>query len=202
MARYGMVINLKRCVGCYACVMACKAEHITPQHVFWNKVLVEEKGIYPNARISFLPVLCNQCAKAPCEAVCPTGATHKRADGIVGVNQEKCIGCGYCVLACPYRQRTFNEKSAGYFPDKGLTMLEQQGYTEHTRGTVTKCDFCQHRLAQDKLPACVIACPGKARIFGDLDDPRSEVARTLGAYSAYRLLTGLGTEPSVYYIAE
>ena len=202
MARYGMVIDLKRCVGCYACVMACKAEHITPPKVFWNKVLVEEKGTYPNARMTFLPVLCNHCANAPCETVCPTGATYKRPDGIVAVNQDKCIGCGSCVVACPYRQRTYHERSAGYFPDKGLTMLEQRGYAEHTRGTVTKCYFCADRLKKGQTPSCVAACPAKARLFGDLEDPKSEASRALGKNSAYRLLMGLGTEPAVYYIPE
>lgn len=202
MTRYGMVIDLKRCVGCFACVMACKAEHITPVHVFWNKVLVEEKGIYPNGRMTFLPVLCNQCAKAPCETVCPTGATHKLADGVVAVDQKKCIGCGYCVVACPYRQRTVNEKKAGYFASKGLTALEEQGYKHHQRGTVTKCNFCHERLAQGKEPACVVACPAKARLFGDLHNPDSEAARALGRHSTYRLLAGLDTEPAVYYIPE
>lgn len=202
MARYGMIIDLKRCVGCYACVMACKAEHITPANVFWNKVIVEEKGTYPNARMTFLPVLCNQCAKPPCETVCPTGATYKRSDGIVAVNQDKCIGCGYCIVACPYRQRALNEKSAGYFKGKGLTSLEQTGYKGHTRGTVTKCNFCYKRLEQGKMPACVIACPARARIFGDLDNPESEAAQTLGRRSAQRLLSGMNTEPAVYYIQE
>ncbi len=202
MARYGMVIDLKRCVGCFACVMACKAEHTTPAKVFWNKVIVEEQGTYPNARLTFLPVLCNQCANPPCETVCPTGATHKQPDGIVAVDTKKCIGCGYCVVACPYRQRTVNEKQSGYFAAKGLTKLEQQGYQQHQRGTVTKCNFCQARVTQGKLPACVTACPAKARLFGDLADPASEPSRALGRYSAYRLLPGLNTEPAVYYIPE
>lgn len=202
MARYGMVINLKRCVGCFACVMACKAEHITPAQVFWNKVIVEEKGSYPNARMTFLPVLCNQCANPPCETVCPTGATHKQINGIVAVDSTKCIGCGYCVVACPYRQRTVNPKKAGYFKDKGLTPLEEQGYLGHQRGTVTKCNFCQERVTHGKEPACVVACPAKARLFGDLENASSDAAQALGRHSAFRLLPGLNTEPAVYYIPE
>lgn len=202
MTRYGMVIDLKRCVGCFACVMACKAEHTTPANVFWNKVLVGEQGEYPNGRMTFLPVLCNQCANAPCQTVCPTGATYKRPDGIIGVNQKKCIGCGYCVVACPYQQRTVNEKQPGYFAAKGLTTLEKQGYPAHQHGTVTKCTFCHERVAQGKQPACVVACPAKARLFGDLKDPASEAAQALGRSSAYRLLANLDTEPSVYYIPE
>ena len=202
MARYAMVIDLKRCVGCFACVMACKAEHTTPANVFWNKVIVREKGTYPNARMTFLPVLCNHCTNPPCAAVCPTGATHKRLDGIVGVDTHKCIGCGYCVVACPYRQRTVNEKQAGYFEKKGLTKLEQQGLPQHQHGTVTKCNFCEDRLRQGKLPACVVACPAKARLFGDLEDSKSEPSLALGRCSTYRLLPELNTEPAVYYIPE
>lgn len=202
MARYGMVIDLKRCVGCFACVMACKAEHHTPAKVFWNRVQVQEQGVYPNARLTFLPVLCNQCANPPCESVCPTGATYKRPDGIVGVDQGKCIGCGYCIVACPYRQRTLNEHQAGYFASKGLTPLEQQGYTEHQKGTVTKCSFCPERLAAGKEPACVAACPARARLFGDLDDASSEAAKALGRSASFRLLVGLHTEPAIYYLPE
>jgi Fe-S-cluster-containing dehydrogenase component len=202
MPRYGMVIDLRRCVGCYACVMACKAENVTPANVFWNKVLVEEKGAYPNARLTFLPVLCNHCDNPPCETVCPTGATHRRPDGIVAVNQDKCMGCGYCVVACPYQQRTFNHKTAGYFPARGMTPLEEQGYKSHTRGTVTKCTLCVHRISQGQQPACSAACPARARIFGDLSDPDSEASRLLGRRPAYRLLAGLNTGPAVYYIPE
>lgn len=200
MARYGMVIDLKRCVGCFACVMACKAEHHTPAKVFWNRVQVEEKGVYPHARLSFLPVLCNQCANPPCESVCPTGATYKRLDGIVAVDQRKCIGCGYCIVACPYRQRTLNEQQGSYFGDKGLTQLEERSHTEHQHGTVTKCSFCHERLAAGKEPACVTACPARARLFGDLDDAGSEARRALGRSTSFRLLTALNTEPAVYYL--
>lgn len=202
MARYGMIIDLRRCVGCFACVMACKAENSTPAQVLWNKVLVEEQGVYPHARMIFRPVLCNHCGNPPCETVCPTGATYRRPDGIVAVDQNKCMGCGYCVVACPYRQRTFNHKTAGYFTAKGLTPVEERGYKHHARGAVTKCTFCHHRLAKDQQPACAAACPARARIFGDLADPAGEAARLLGRRSAHRLLDGLGTEPAVYYLPE
>jgi molybdopterin-containing oxidoreductase family iron-sulfur binding subunit len=182
--------------------MACKAEHLTPSSVYWNKVIVEEQGTYPNARLSFVPVLCNQCGNPPCESVCPTGATFKRADGLVALDQGKCIGCGYCIVACPYRQRTLNGNSPGYFQEKEATPLEQAGSNHHTKGTVTKCNFCYKRLEQGKLPACVAACPARARIFGDLHNPESEISQLLGRKSAKRLLANLGTDPAVFYIPD
>lgn len=202
MARYGMLIDLRRCVGCFACVMACKAEHATPKGVTWNRVIVEEKGEYPQARMSFKPILCNHCSNPPCLSVCPTGATSKRPDGIVTVNAKKCIGCQYCVVACPYQARSFNKASEGYFPKYGLTVLEQQGYKQHIKGTPGKCVFCYERVDQGKDPACVVGCPGRARIFGDLDDPNSEVARLIKEHKPYRLIEELGTEPKVYYIPD
>lgn len=202
MARYGMVINLKRCVGCYACVIACKAEHGTPANVFWNKVDVHEIGTYPNARMTFRPVLCNHCSNPPCETVCPTGATFKKDNGIVGVDADMCIGCGYCVVACPYKQRTFTPKKAGYFPEKEETAYEKENKEKHTAGTVTKCVFCEERVAKGLKPACSTACPGGARIFGDLDDPNSEISKLLGSNKHYRLLPELNTEAAVYYIPD
>lgn len=202
MARYGMLIDLRRCVGCFACVMACKAEHSTPKGVNWNRVIVEEKGEYPKARMTFKPILCNHCSNPPCLDVCPTGATSKRPDGIVTVNSNKCIGCQYCVVACPYQARSFNKKSEGYFPEYGLTTLEQQGYKQHLKGTAGKCIFCYERVDQGLSPACVVSCPGKARIFGDIDDPQSEISLLLKEHKAFQHLTHLGTGPAVFYISD
>jgi Fe-S-cluster-containing dehydrogenase component len=202
MARYGMLIDLRRCVGCFACVMACKAEHATPKGVTWNRVIIEEKGEYPEARMTFKPVLCNHCSNPPCLNVCPTGATSKRADGIVTVNQKKCIGCQYCVVACPYQARSFNKKSEGYFPKYGLTLFEQQGYKQHVKGTPGKCVFCYERVDRGLNPACTVSCPGRARIFGDLDNPQSEISTILKGTEAVQLLKNQGTGPAVYYIPE
>lgn len=202
MARYGMLIDLRRCVGCFACVMACKSEHSTPKGVTWNHVIVEEKGEYPQARMTFIPTLCNHCTNPPCQKVCPTGATSKRADGIVTVNPQKCIGCQYCVVACPYQARSFNKKTEGYFPKYGLTPFEQQGYKQHLKGTPGKCVFCYERVDQGLDPACVVSCPGRARIFGDLDDPQSEISELIKENETFQLLKNQGTQPSVYYIPE
>lgn len=133
MAKYGMVIDLKSCVGCFACVIACKAENATPAGVFWSQVTVQEEGQYPSARISYLPRACMHCEEAPCVAVCPSGATYKRSDGIVALDQNKCIGCRYCQTACPYDARVFIDKmegaGAGIYLIGGFTAAIQQNAT-------------------------------------------------------------------------
>jgi len=200
MARYGMVIDLKRCIGCHACVLACKAENATGPGTFWSKVADEEEGQYPSVRRYFLPKLCMHCQDAPCIEVCPTGASYQRDDGIVLVDPEKCVGCGYCIVACPYGARYLNEEQTGYFKE-GLTPNEVIGYKKHKLGVVEKCTFCVDRLKEGREPACVKICLTKARYFGDLDDPSSEVSKLVTFKHGSQLLKELGTNPSVYYLA-
>jgi len=205
MARYGMVIDLKRCYGCYACVMACKAKNFTPRNVFWARILKGERGSYPNTMRQALPVLCMHCKDPSCKTVCPTGATGQQDDGIVFVDKEKCMGCKYCAMACPYGARYHVDKWESYFPE-GAPISEYEEYAKEKwesqagTGVSTKCDFCRDNLAKGRDPECVIACPAKARTFGDLDDPRSEVSELIKKYRGSVLNPELGNDPSVYYL--
>lgn len=121
MMRWGMVIDLKKCVGCYSCTVACKEEHYVPPGVFFNKVLITHIGKYPAVTKEILPVLCNHCKDSPCVKACPTGASIQREDGIVYVDSDKCMGCRYCVVVCPYQQRTFFDHYTDYFNGYGPT---------------------------------------------------------------------------------
>ena len=206
MTRYAMVIDLKRCTGCFACVMACKVEHQTPPKVFWAKVLRSERGKYPVVTRQPIPVLCMHCKEPECEKVCPTGATKKRDDGIVIVDNKICVGCRYCVVACPYGARYFVPKWTDYFTGKDQPSSKYAEYArkkwlaENDKGVVTKCTFCVERVEKGRKPACVDACPAEARTFGDLDDTSSEVSQLIKKRKGFRLQEELGTDPSVYYL--
>lgn len=207
--RYGMAIDLRRCVGCEACTIACKQENHTPPGVAYAKVIKQEVGEYPHVRRTFLPILCNHCDDPPCVPVCPVGATWKREeDGIVVVDYDICIGCRYCVTACPYGARYFDFGDNYYEP---LNAFEEQPSHEYGRtwdrtnggspiGNVRKCTFCLHRLARGEEPACVQTCMPRARIFGDLNNPESEISRLIAERRHTRLKEELGTEPKVYYL--
>jgi molybdopterin-containing oxidoreductase family iron-sulfur binding subunit len=200
-----MVIDLKRCYGCYSCVMGCKVKNHTPPGVFWSRILKGERGTFPNTVRQALPVLCMQCEEPSCMEVCPTGATQKQDDGIVIVDKDKCMGCKYCIMACPYGARYSVEKWESYFPE-GLELSPYEEYAKESWerefgvGVATKCDFCRDRLAEDREPACVEVCPAKARTFGDLDDPDSEVSILIRRHRGTVLNPELGNEPKVYYL--
>lgn len=197
--RYGMVIDLKRCIGCYACQLSCKAENGTPPGVFYARVLKKEEGQYPTVRQLFLPVLCNHCENAPCVDVCPTGASFQWEDGIVDINHDKCVGCRACMMACPYSNRYYNDGPQNYHPS-GPTAYEKARVARHQTGVVMKCNFCRDRVRAGELPACVANCPTVARYFGDLDDPNSEVSRLIKERAGFTLLPEAGTKPAVYYL--
>ncbi len=201
MTRWGMVIDLDRCVGCNACTVACKIENGTPPDHYWARVYTEETGTFPETKTTYVPALCNHCADAPCVTVCPTGASHTREDGIVLVNDKICIGCRACMMACPYSNRFFLRNGAletGYHGER--TDYEDYKWSLFTEGTVTKCTFCAHRVDDGLLPACVVTCPTEARVFGDLEDEDSDVSVLIRERGGTQPLSELGTNPSVYYV--
>jgi tetrathionate reductase subunit B len=177
--KWGMVIDLRKCIGCHSCSVACKTENEVPPAVFRSWVKLMDKGAYPNARSLSLPVLCNNCENAVCVKVCPVKASYKRDDGIVMVDPHKCVGCKYCMAACPYQVRHLNP----------------------IRRYVQKCSFCYQRVDAGLLPACVETCPAKARVFGDLNDPTSDIVKLLVENPTSVLKPESGTKPNVFYIA-
>ncbi len=211
--RWGMLINLVKCVGCNSCAVKCQQEHFLPPDILWGRLLVSETGAYPQATKHLYPVLCNHCEDPKCVNACPTQATQQREDGIVWVDADKCVGCRYCVMACPYQVRTFLAAKEECYPGQGLTEFEQIGEKvfPHQIGTVLKCNFCMERVDggikrglkpgvdREATPACVITCPAKARYFGDLDDPKSEISTLIRKWRPVPLRPEYGTEPSVYY---
>lgn len=215
MSKWGMVIDLKKCVTCYACILACKQEHFLPPNIFRSRLLVGEKGKYPNAKKFTYPIQCNQCDEAICIEACPTGATYKREDGIIAVDPDKCTGCQHCVMLCPYQQRTcYYGEQKEYFPGQGSTELETIGEKlyPHQEGIIVKCDLCSERIDagisrglkpgidREATPACVNICMCKARVFGDLEDPESNVSRLIRERNGYCLHPEFSTRPSIYYI--
>jgi len=204
--RYAMVIDLDRCIGCQSCSVACRAEHLTEKGMLWQTVLKLEAGEFPFTRKVFIPKPCMHCTDAECVRVCPTGATRQLPEGITTVDPQKCIGCEYCILACPYEVRAV-KRNLSYFGI--LTPLEKvaktnEGPQSAPRNTVLKCNFCLPRLGKGSLPACVSNCLTNAITFGDLDDTESEVAKTLRKSSGkiYQLLPAEGVHPNVYYTSE
>lgn len=205
--QYGMVIDTRACMGCHTCAVKCKQANNLPAGIRWNKVHSEGGdgmdamgGEFPNCSITFRPVACQHCGNPACVAACPTGATYKDDEtGIVMQNYDECIGCQSCVKACPY------EGVRSYLDGEPEWYLEgaQGGWGIATpiANTVSKCTLCHGRVEQGLEPACVHVCPGRARIFGDLDDPESEVAKLIAAGSAEQLNPEAGTSPSIYYLA-
>lgn len=194
---YGMLIDLKKCIGCHACAVACKEAHGTPPKVTRAHVEIEYVGNYPDVRMTAYPMLCMHCENAPCVEVCPTGASFKREDGIVAINKDECIGCKSCMSACPYGARYYREDENGYFGGT-LNEYEEVMYPTMPKGTVDKCTFCADRIdaGDGRVQACVAACPAGARVFGELDDLRSQAEAAEG----FQLLSEEGTNPSVWYL--
>lgn len=200
MTRYGMTINLDRCVGCHACSVSCAINHGLPKDVRWSSVKEAEAGTFPSVESVSLPTLCMHCKRPLCLASCPTGATYQTEEGIVLIDQETCIGCGTCVQACPYGARHLVGELRGNHDDGALTAFEEHVYAAHKASTAEKCTFCVDRLENGEQPACVATCQAHARLFGDLDDPTSDVAVAAADKRARTPLAGENTEPSVLYL--
>jgi len=176
--RWVMVVDLRKCIGCQACTVACSTENRIPAGQFRTLVNHYEIEKDNTPRSAMLPRLCNHCEDPPCVPVCPVQATYQRTDGIVVVDNTRCVGCAYCVQACPYDARFIN----------------------HETKTADKCTFCVHRVQAGLLPACVETCVGGARIFGNIKDPQSEVSRLIRSLHTDGLKPELKTRPQVYYI--
>ncbi|MFQ5342479.1 MAG: 4Fe-4S dicluster domain-containing protein [Anaerolineae bacterium] len=207
--RFGMVVDLRKCTGCRACTVACKAENVTPPEVSYNVVLEQETGTFPNVRRMFTYKPCFHCGNPPCTPVCPVAATWKREeDGIVVIDYDRCIGCRYCLTACPYGSRFIDlglyytdppqPYESASSPEYGKNRV--RGRNRSPVGNARKCHFCIHRVYEGMLPACAETCIGRAIHFGDLDDPDSLVSRLLASEEAIRFKEELGTEPNVYYL--
>ena len=228
MTRYGMALDLDRCMGCRACMEACKVENNTPQDIFWMHVFRLEEGEYPDVRTRFLPRPCMHCDNPPCVRACPTGARYQERNGLVATDSEKCTGVRYCHAVCPYGVNYFNyeEPSEKYYlpdwatdvdlapvtegltpPYKNLDLAQPYGQAQainagggKKQGVIEKCTFCIHRVETGLLPACAANCPVDAIIFGDLDDPNSEVSKIIREKRSFRLREEFGTSPKVYYV--
>ncbi len=221
--RWGMAIDLDRCTGCQACVVACHVENNVPvvgelealkgRTMHWIRIERYWEGEYPNIKARFMPVLCQQCTEAPCEPVCPVFATYHNPEGLNAQIYNRCIGTRFCGSACPYKVRVFN-----WFRPQFPEPLEQSlnpDVSVRERGIIEKCTFCIQRIrraeldadAEDRVvedgeiqPACVQSCPSSALIFGDLNDPESRVSQLARSHRAFRLLEVLGTDPAVIYL--
>ena len=205
MTRLAIAINLDRCVGCHTCALSCKMQNNVPMGMAWNRVLNEDcefevgvQGTYPHVSRAHLPVACQHCENPACQRVCPTGATYKDEMGRVEIDYDKCIGCRMCMAACPYTGvRSFNWDEPKYSVEHAVGDAD---IAPHQKHVVEKCTFCYQRLARGEVPACMDLCPARARHFGDLDDPESEVSKLIKGRSYEQLLASEGTKPSVYYL--
>jgi len=220
--KWTMVIDLAKCAGCHACTVACVAENKLPPGVVYRPVLEEELGTYPNVRRRFTPRPCMHCENPPCVKVCPVTATYKNQQGVTVVDYNRCIGCRYCLVACPYAARTsdFGEWYTKGTPPESETILGREtcseGYERNPAaeygkkwgrrgrgspvGNARKCHFCLHRLAKNMLPACVTTCLGRATFFGNRNDPDSLVAGLISSPRVFVLKPELTTKPAVYYL--
>lgn len=221
--QWAMAIDLDRCTGCAACVVACDAENNIPtagpdqaaqgRAKSWIRIDRYYEGEFPDIKVRFRPVLCQHCDDAPCEPVCPVYATYQNAEGLNVQVNSRCIGTRYCANNCPYTVRFFNWESPRWDPPLDLQL--NPDVSIRPAGVVEKCTFCAHKIKRAKLdadaedreladgdvqPACVQSCPAEAMTFGDMSDPKSRVSKTIASGRSEQLLSDLGTKPRVYYL--
>lgn len=203
---YGMAIDTQRCIGCHSCSVMCRHANNVPTGNWWNRVYTDggahidtPAGTFPDLTMSYLPVACQHCENPACVKVCPVGATYKDPEtGVVRQDYDKCIGCRMCMAACPYSGvRSFNWEEPAYAIDTEMGDIDTAAHQKHV---VEKCTLCWQRLARGLDPACISACPSRARHWGDFDDPESEVSKLIVQRSYKQLLASEGTNPSVYYL--
>jgi phenylacetyl-CoA:acceptor oxidoreductase subunit 1 len=211
MSRWGMVIDLRKCIGCDTCSAACSQSNNIPNY-FWRKVNDCGKNVNSDRQRLFLPMSCMHCSNAPCLEVCPTTATYRRPDGIVDIDHRLCVGCGYCILACPYRARSILDHGSNFDSHKELQKQAIDDSDVDRIGVCTKCNFCLPRIDSgltrglspgndpEATPMCVISCSSGALYFGDIDDPNSTVSKLIQQNKTILLHEQLGTAPSVYFI--
>jgi molybdopterin-containing oxidoreductase family iron-sulfur binding subunit len=218
MTQYGMAIDLHRCFGCQTCAAACKVANNLPKGLNYNVVYTKGDddfskpgvavargaisndsagGSYPDCKLGFFPLQCQHCATPSCVAVCPTGASTKDEDGIVSIDYGICIGCGMCIEACPYDVRTLISEQPAYYIDAAVGEADAP---PHKVSTVEKCSFCKNLIGRGEVPACMQLCPGRARYWGDLDDPDSAPNKAKAGREVLYYLEGKGTKPSVMYL--
>lgn len=204
--RFGMAIDISTCMGCHTCSVACKMSNNLPNEVWWTNVKTDggegmdtARGEYPGSLYRYYhPVSCQHCSKPACVEVCPTGASYvNEENGLVNITTEECIGCGSCITACPYNVRTLYDSELLYSVDFTVGEIDSPA---HVEGTVGKCTGCANRLERDLAPACMNLCPGRARYWGDLDDPESDVSTFIKGKEYEKLLEASGTEPNVFYV--
>lgn len=203
--KYAMLVDLRKCVGCTSCQVSCKMENAVSIGDFRAKVDIADVGVYPEAKRHFFPKHCNNCDDPPCIQSCPVpGATNKRKDGIVMVNKDLCIGCGRCVDDCPYGARFLHPHIPVKNDPKPYSkdVHEVRGKKASELRVVDKCDYCSHRLAAGiEEPACVRNCVSRAMVFGDINDPKSEISKLVASVRTVRWNSEYGTKPKTYYIA-
>lgn len=203
--RYVMIVDLKDCIGCHTCAVACQQGNNMPKGVQWNRVLTHGGptmdtpcGVFPNLEMQYLTLSCQHCEQPACVQACPSQATYKREDGIVMQDYDKCLGCRMCIMACPYSNvRHYHESVPEYHLD---FPVGDKHAMVHQQGTVSKCHFCFHRVDRGEKPNCVDVCPARARYFGDLADENSDVSQLLKTRKHIRLMVEKNTEPSVYFL--